>query len=288
MIEVARLEEVARAAGADLLGIAPLERFAEIDAQHHPRSIFPETQSVIVVGKRITRGCLRGVEEGTQFSLYATYANNWVPHRFLAYATVSIASFLEDNRHEAVPIPHLPPETPPMGIAVRQGAPLPNVMIDFVDAAVRAGLGHVAVTGELMTPEFGPLQRIQVILTDAVLPASPLCATSVCDQCGKCAHACPLGAIDMGQLADRTICGVRSKMAALDRGACGRCRNGAQPNPCHSSGQPDRVAALCMRTCVNRLWNEDRLKTRFANRFRTRPAWQIGRSGVAELQEGEQ
>ena len=80
----ARFKEATRAAGADLVGIAPIGRFDGIAKMHHPSSIFPETRSVVVVGKRIVRGCLRGVEEGTQFSLYNTYAMNWLPHRFLA------------------------------------------------------------------------------------------------------------------------------------------------------------------------------------------------------------
>ena len=95
------LKEAARAAGADLVGIAPVDRFDELPAAHHPRSIFPEARSVIVLGKRIARGCLRGVEEGTQFQLYAQFAGNWVPDRFLALTTVTVATVLEDNRWEA-------------------------------------------------------------------------------------------------------------------------------------------------------------------------------------------
>ncbi len=281
----AQLHEAARQAGADMLGIAPIERFEGVPAQHHPLSIFPETRSVIAVAKRITRGCLRGVEEGTQFQQYSLYANNWVPHRFLAYTTVGIASFLEDHRYEAVPIPNLPAETPPMGIPVRPGLPAPNVMMDFADAAVRAGLGRIGLTGELMTPEFGPLQRLQVILTDAPLDPSPLCERQVCDYCGGCARACPLSAIDPQKTTERSICGLPVKTAAIDGALCARCQNGVTPNPSHRSGQPDRAAALCMRTCVNRLWRENRLTRQFRNAFRTRAAWQIGPSGVPALQE---
>ena len=113
------LKQTAASAGADLVGIAPVARFDEVAPQHHPASIYPETKSVVALAKRIARGCLRGTEEGTQLSIYPTYACNWVPHRFLAYATVGVASFLEDSRYEAVPLPDLPPETPPMGVPVR-------------------------------------------------------------------------------------------------------------------------------------------------------------------------
>ena len=58
------LKSAAHKAGADLIGIAPIDRFDGISAEHHPCSIFPETHSVIVLGKRIARGCLRGIECG--------------------------------------------------------------------------------------------------------------------------------------------------------------------------------------------------------------------------------
>lgn len=54
----------------DLLGIAPIERFNDAPPEHHPASIFPEARSVIVIGKRILRGSLRGIEEGTHFTAF--------------------------------------------------------------------------------------------------------------------------------------------------------------------------------------------------------------------------
>jgi len=277
------LRSAARAEGADLIGIAPIERFAGVASEHHPASIFPEVRSVIVIGKRITRGCLRGIEEGTQFSLYAIYANNWVPDRFLAVTTVTVASFLEDNRWEAVPLPDLPPETPTMGVSVAPGLPAPNVMVDFADAAVRAGLGEIGLTGELMTPEFGHLQRIQLILTDAELEPSPICTHEVCDQCGECARACPLGAISLEQTSEVEICGKSMKVAQINKEICLRCRNGAMPNRHHPSGRPERLAAACMRACVCNLESKGLLVKEFETPFRKRPPWVIGADGVPAL-----
>ena len=114
----------------DLVGVAPVERFDELPSEKHPRSIFPEVESVVVVGRRITRGTLRGVEEGTNFHGYRMYGYQWLNDRFLAVATFQVASFLEDNGYEAVPLPPLPNEIPAMGIPVRPGAPAPNVLLD--------------------------------------------------------------------------------------------------------------------------------------------------------------
>lgn len=283
--ETTELKRFSREAGADLVGIAPMERFEGVPAAHHPASIFPEARSVIVLGKRVTRGCLRGIEEGSQFALYASYANNWVPNRTLALVTVRVASWLEDRRHEAVPLPDLPPETPPMGISVGEGRPPPNVMIDFTDAAVRAGLGEIGYTGMLMTPEFGHLQRLQVILSDAELEASPLYEGEVCDRCGKCASACPLDAFVAGEDHEVEILGKRMRVADIDAKICEACRNGMFPNPSHPTGMPDRSAASCMRACVAHLEAEGRLKRPFHNRFRRRPAWAVDRAGDSVLVE---
>ena len=279
---------VARQAGVDLVGIAPVERFEDVAPEHHPASIFPETRSVIALAKRITRGCLRGTEEGTNLGIYRTYAMNWVPHRFLAYATVAVASFLEDSRWEAVPLPDLPPETPPMGVPVRADLPAPNVMVDFIDAAVRCGLGEIGLTGELMTPEFGHRQRVTLILTDAELDPSALCETEVCNHCGACAAACPFDAIDVDAATDVTICGKTMSVAPIDANACAHCRNGVVANPSHHAGRPDRLAALCMRSCSLMQDRRDALARPLVNAFRDKPAWVIGRDGIARLvgQEG--
>jgi epoxyqueuosine reductase len=281
------LVQVAKQAGVDLIGVSPIDRFADVAPQHHPSSIFPETRSVIALAKRITRGCLRGTEEGTNLSIYPTYAMNWVPHRFLAYATVAVAGFLEDHRHEAVPLPDLPPQTPPMGIPVRADLPAPNVMVDFIDAAVRCGLGEIGLLGELMTPEFGHRQRLTLILTDAELEPSPICERTVCDRCGACAAACPFDAVDVDAAQDVSICGKTMRVAPIDSNACAHCHNGVFANPSHSSGRPDRLAALCMRSCSLMQERRDSLTRPLVSAFRDKAPWVIGRDGIARVGELE-
>ncbi len=280
------LKSAAKEAGADLVGIASIERFDGIAREHHPSSIFPETRSVIVIGKRIVRGCMRGVEEGTQFTLFDQYARNWVPDRFLALTTVTVATFLEDHRYEAVPMTNLPSQVPAMGVAVRPDAPPPNVMVDFYDAAVRAGLGEIGLSGEFLTPEFGPRQQIQMILTDAELAADPIRETAVCDRCGECVKACPLGAMSIENAKEIAICGKKMLVAETNWDLCRNCRNGMWPNRYHTAGLPDRLAAICGRTCVHHLNETGRVRNRFTNPLRQRPAWQVDAGGRTSLVEG--
>ncbi|MCM8756940.1 MAG: (4Fe-4S)-binding protein, partial [Candidatus Omnitrophica bacterium] len=56
-----KLKTFAAEAGADLVGIASVERFEELPQEKQPRVIYPETRSVIIIGRRITRGTFRGV-----------------------------------------------------------------------------------------------------------------------------------------------------------------------------------------------------------------------------------
>jgi epoxyqueuosine reductase QueG len=248
--------------GADLIAIASIERFEGLPPERHPASIFPEARSVIVIAKRIARGALRGVEEGTQLDLYRQFGRDWLNNRVLATVTYRISEYLEDNGWEAVPLPNLPPEVPPMGIPVRSGAPAPNVMLDFDDAAVRAGMGTIGDCGLLLTPRFGPRQRIQVILTDAPLEPDPLPADSVCLGCKDLDAVCPLGAIRR-----------EDGKAAVDLEVCKTCRNGVETNPYHAMGRPDRCASLCTRNCVARLEEAGALADTFHNRFRKRAPW---------------
>ena len=63
----AEIKKAAKECGADLVGIAPVERFDSLPEKSDPRTLAPGARSVIVVGHRILRGALRGVEEGTCF-----------------------------------------------------------------------------------------------------------------------------------------------------------------------------------------------------------------------------
>lgn len=273
-MDVTELQQAARQAGADVFGVADVGRFDELPARGHPRTIFPETRSVVVLGRRIPRGALRGVEEGTNFSNYTLYGLDWLDNRFTSLTTVRVAELLEDEGWEAVPLPNLPPEVPPMGVAVRPGAEEPNVLLNLDDAAVRAGVGEIGYLDVLLTPEFGPRQRVQMILTDAELEPTPMLAEPIWPPGNTCEGFCPLGAI--GKAGERVICGKKMTVATIDYAKCRKCRNGATPNRQHAAGRPDRVAAVCVRSAIDTLEREGRVGNRFATAFRNREAWTVG------------
>jgi len=273
MLSIEKTRSVAEKAGADVFGVADVGRFDELPPERHPRTIYPETQSVIVLGRRIPRGALRGVEEGTNFTNYILYGVDWLDNRFTSLTTVQVAEFLEDNGWEAVPLPNLPPQVPPMGVAVRPGAIEPNVLLDHDDAAVRAGVGEIGYADCLLTPRFGTRQRVQMILTDAELEPTPLLEETLSPSAEACRDLCPLGAF-VGE-EERTICGKTMTVARIDYARCNKCKNGATPNRQHPAGRPDRIAAVCLRGLLDLMEREGRVGDRFATPLRVREPWTV-------------
>jgi len=267
------LSSIAKEAGADLIGVAPIDRCADIPRKHHPSSIFPETKSIVVIGRRITRGALRGIEEGTNFANYRAYGKDWLENRFLCLTTFKIAEYLEDNGWEAVPLQNLPPEIPPMGVRVKKDLPEPNVFVDCDDLAIRAGIGEMGYCRVLLTQKFGPRQRIQVILTDALIEPSPLPTKTICQYTQGCRGFCPLGAISGEK--EIEIGGKKTILGSIDYKVCASCKNGAMPNSSHPSGKPDRIAAACIRGCLSFLEEKELLENRFEKKFQIREPWSI-------------
>lgn len=268
--------EAAKKIGIDLIGFAPKSRFEGVDAQHNPFSIFPEAKTVIMIGKRICRGSLRGIEEGTNFGDYALFGKNWLEDEILSLACYDLVSMIEDNGWEACPIFPNPSELGPQGVAVADGRPAPNVYPDFDYAAVAAGLGEIGLNGLFLSPEFGSRQRFHMIITDAEIEPTPIFDGKICDGCGKCAASCPLGAIDLNSTVNFEVCGKVMPIAKIDYETCKTCKNGACVNRMSAQAKPDRVAAICNRSCMCHLDEGQIIGNKFENPFRTRETWSIG------------
>ena len=276
-----KIRAAAAAEGIDLLGFADRSRFEGVDAAHNPFSIFPEGKTVIMLGKRITRGSLRGVEEGTNFGDYSLFGKNWLEDEFLALACYNLVRAIENEGWEAVPIFPNPAELGPQGVSVAEDRPAPNVYPDFDYAAVAAGLGEIGFNGIFLSPELGSRQRFHMIITDLELDPTPIFEGSVCDRCGRCAKSCPLGAISADKTHTVSICGKDMTVADIDYSICRTCKNGACVSRFGAGLKPDRVAALCNRTCLCHLEAEGLVSAKFENAFRSRAAWTVNAAGVA-------
>jgi ferredoxin len=79
---------------------------------------------------------------------------------------------------------------------VAEGKVPPDLQFQFRLAAVACGLGEIGWSKMLLTPEFGPLQRVAFIFTDAELEYDEMYSGEpLCRKCGACVRECPGGCI---------------------------------------------------------------------------------------------
>lgn len=243
------LKQMAREAGADLVGVAPAARWADWPAAQNPRTLLPTCRSVIVIGRRVLRGAFRGVEEGTNFSsTYGIFGMNWNEHDFLSRTVQQVACAVEAAGCEAVPL---------------FGGTMPNapMQLDSKALAHAAGLGSVGKGGFFLTREYGHRQRFALVLTDLELEGDPVVDLDFCKDCDACLKACPLQALaDKGGAA-----------FALNTQLCQQCANGKTSSYSYAYERIDRLAASCGRACLVAL--EKKVGNRFAAPFRRRSVW---------------
>ena len=207
-----KITELAKKYDADIVGFAPAERFSKDDAIF---KIFPGVKTVIGLGFRILRGIYRGVEEGTTYYQYTTMGVENLEETVMPLALINVSNFIEDEGFEAIPqrrnqlIMNEENETnPEMDYTdIVRGIKAEN-QIDFLNCAVKCGLGEKSMINSLLTPEYGPFIRYCFILTDAEIEGTKMLEPSLCDGCGECIKACPGKAISKNGELDSWKCSV--------------------------------------------------------------------------------
>lgn len=74
--------------------------------------------------------------------------------------------------------------------------------------AVRAGLGRIGYSTNLLTPRYGPFVHLGLIVTTLPLAPDPSAdpADSLCESCGQCIKDCPTGALLEPRVLDANRC----------------------------------------------------------------------------------
>ena len=201
MITAQEVKAHAKRLGADLVGISPMSRFEGAPKQMDARYIFPNAKSMIVLGFRIARGTLRGIEEGTLFSNYPSMGYAAINQIYGPMVLWNLTRILEDEGHETIPMLNanggeaLNPVTGKFrkgwSRPVADGKPYPDVLVHFRLAAYMAGLGEIGWSKVFLTPEFGPRQRFAILLTVAELEPDPIYEGKICDRCKLCVKKLP-------------------------------------------------------------------------------------------------
>lgn len=259
--------------GADLIGFAPISRLAHLPKEENPLSIFPQAKTMIVIGRRIPHGSMRGIAAGSEmdnsFNHFGLY---YLEDQYLAKTTYDLTLWFESKGFEAVPMFAYDYNGQPMGVPVSPEKPAPNVYVDYQLAAQAAGLGEIGLNGLFLTPEFGTLQRFAMLLTDAELEPDTVSKPSLCKNCGACVEACPLKAIDASNVSSKGIPGTPCDVAAVNKSICAKCKNGAYQCNEGRFYKTERISASCGRACLAALESKGLLKTKFKHQFKASSA----------------
>jgi epoxyqueuosine reductase len=178
--------------GVDLVGVAPARRLGEGPEGGRPTDYLPAARSVVVLASKIPDAAIEVAghydEPGKTLGPYMWYGYV-VPNWDLSSAASRLARFLEARGFKGLPFP-------PTGLLYKYGT---RADFSHRHAAVAAGLGEIGFSGLLLTPQFGPRQRLVSIITDAPLePSTMYSGPKLCrpDSCGRaCIKACPTKAM---------------------------------------------------------------------------------------------
>ena len=274
------VKEIAKRQGAVLVGVAPVERFDPmpplfdaVPKGHHPTDFLPEARSVISISQPILNPvmdapAILATEEFEMVPPVAKYPYmealyNRVGHvvhdYMLEFIAQVVGQYLMSEGYEAMifPTTGLHPNVEGLSdidIWESTYTPFRYTFGPFSHrhAATRAGLGEFGYNNVVLTPQFGPRQRFNSIITDAELVPDPLIEEQIClrDACKLCLKACIMDCITMRD--DPDVTDYRSveeddrnrifidTPAKTDPTLCRRRRDGIPDSP---------VRGDCVRVC---------------------------------------
>ena len=204
--------KLAKICDADVVGFAPASRFDKNDPLF---KIFPNAKTVIGLGFRVLRGIYRGVEEGTTYYQYTTMGVENLEETVMPMALIRVSNLIESEGYTAIPQKISPLILNEKGttnpevdyVDVYHGVSQEN-QLNFLDCAVKCGLGEKSKIGSLLNEEYGPFIRYSFIITDMELEETPIFTPSLCDGCNECIKACPGHAISDDGKVDCWRCAV--------------------------------------------------------------------------------
>jgi epoxyqueuosine reductase QueG len=202
--------------GADVCGIANIDRFAGAPEGFSPTDIFPECRSVVVFGIAVPKGTTK-VSPRMIYKQFS-YITKIELDRIAYYGSLEIE---RNFRGLAVPVPSDGPYEY-WDAEKMEGRGL----ISMKHAAVAAGLGTLGKNTLLLNEKFGNTLNIGAVLTDLELrsdePAENICR----DDCRLCLDSCPAGALD-GVSANQKLCRMntyQSNARGFEVTNCNKCR----------------------------------------------------------------
>jgi len=210
-----QIKDIVRSLGADLCGIASVERFNTHPDGFQPRDIYPDCKSIIVFAKKIPESVF--------------YTKSYIPYSFVddialhevLRLSLDISVKLERQNISAMPIPSEPYEYWDKDSMTGKG------LLSLKHAGYLAGLGIIGRNTLLCNSEYGNLLKLGAVLTNADLEPDPIINYDFCsDSCNLCIKNCPSGALKKDSVIQKN-CRLYSE-SSTKKGApitiCNNCR----------------------------------------------------------------
>ncbi len=176
------IKEILYHLGADLCGVASLDRFTGAPEGYHPLDVMPACKSVIVFGCRFLAGTLA--------------CNSAVPYTVVRNITtdkmdkMAVQFCIELEKLGILAAP-----TRTNGSEWDEKTGRWRNIVSAKHAAQAAGLGTIGRHSLLITPEFGSMIWLSVVLTELEIEPDPL-KENICNACNLCVDICPVHALD--------------------------------------------------------------------------------------------
>jgi len=217
------IKSIALELGADICGIAPIERFSAAPKGFHPKDIFSDCQSVFVFAKKLPAGSL--------------FASSCIPYTYINRVitdevdrlTLELSRKLDFLAVKNVPIPSDDPSEywePERTYA--------QAILSLRHAGQLAGLGVIGKNTLLINDRMGNMIQIGALLLNLKLKGDPVANYKACQEdCQLCLQSCPQSALDgitVNQQACRPLSTYINERGFILK-KCWECRKVC---PCHS------------------------------------------------------
>ncbi|MBN2381074.1 epoxyqueuosine reductase [candidate division WOR-3 bacterium] len=189
-----QIKKKARKLGANLVGIASVDRFSDAPEGFKPRGIYADAESVIVYAKRVPVTIL-----SAQSAIPCTFVNNLMTTA-VDNLSIQLSLWLEDNGIGTVMIPsddpyeHWEPERS-YGRAI----------LSLRHAGLLAGLGFLGRNTLLINEKYGNMIQLGALLVNRELEPDPVIEGECPEDCRLCIENCPPHALD-GKTVKQRLC----------------------------------------------------------------------------------
>ena len=196
------IKKIAHTSGADIYGIASIERFAGAPSGFHPSDIYRDTKSVVVFARRFPKGAVC-TGNPLQYSISENIVTDQIRH-----ITYNFSLLLEDRGITAVPVYTEPYSFWDKDTQTGKGD------LSLKHAGYLAGLGVFGRNHLLYNYKYGNLIKLGAVLINIAAEPDEIQTFTFCrDTCMLCLKNCP----------SEAITGVKKERHVIDPERCIKC-----------------------------------------------------------------